>query len=73
MIAYILKNLSTIIVGAVVLGIVAFALVRTILNVRRGGSPCGCGCGNCPGPRGVTGDAKERSKSCLTSGQVPQK
>ncbi|MDR1957427.1 MAG: FeoB-associated Cys-rich membrane protein [Treponema sp.] len=47
MIAFIAENLSTIIVGAVVLGIIAFALVRTILNFRKGKSPCGCGCERC--------------------------
>ncbi|MDR2798412.1 MAG: FeoB-associated Cys-rich membrane protein [Treponema sp.] len=47
MIPFILENLSTIIVGAVVLGIISFALVRTILNYRKGKSPCGCGCDNC--------------------------
>ncbi|MDR3193408.1 MAG: FeoB-associated Cys-rich membrane protein [Treponema sp.] len=39
---FILENLSTIIVGVVVLGIIAFALARTILNFRKGRSPCGC-------------------------------
>jgi hypothetical protein len=45
--AFMLEHLSTIIIGAVVLGVVVFALVRTILNFRRGRSPCGCG--NCAG------------------------
>jgi hypothetical protein len=48
--AFISENLSTIAVGAVVLGIIAFALVRTILNLRKGRSPCGCGCEKCAGP-----------------------
>jgi hypothetical protein len=51
---FIEENLSTIIIGALVLGAVAFALVRTILNLRKGKSPCGCadgcGCEGC-GPR----------------------
>jgi hypothetical protein len=47
MIAFISENLSTIIIGALVLGIITFALIRTILNSRRGRSPCGCGCENC--------------------------
>ncbi|MDR2630612.1 MAG: FeoB-associated Cys-rich membrane protein [Spirochaetaceae bacterium] len=46
--AFILENLSTIVIGAVVLGIIALALVRTILNIRKGGSACGCGCDKCP-------------------------
>jgi hypothetical protein len=44
---FISENLSTIIIGAVVLGIIAFALVRTMLNLRSGRSPCGCGCEKC--------------------------
>jgi hypothetical protein len=44
---FILENLSTIIVGTGVLGIIAFALVRTILNIRKGKPPCGCGCKGC--------------------------
>jgi hypothetical protein len=45
--AFISENLSTIIIGAAVLGIVAFALVRIILNLRKGKPPCGCGCEGC--------------------------
>jgi hypothetical protein len=44
---FISENLSTIVIGAVVLGIIACALVRTVQNVRKGGSPCGCGCEKC--------------------------
>jgi hypothetical protein len=47
MIGFISENLSTVVVGTAVLGIIAFALIRTILNYRRGKFPCGCGCGNC--------------------------
>ncbi|MDR3114528.1 MAG: FeoB-associated Cys-rich membrane protein [Treponema sp.] len=45
MISFIAENLSTIIVGALVLGLISAALVRTIRNYRKGKSPCGCGCG----------------------------
>jgi hypothetical protein len=44
---FISENLSTIIIGAAVLGLVAFALVRTILGACKGKSPCGCGCPGC--------------------------
>jgi hypothetical protein len=44
---FISENLGTILVGAAVLGLIAFALVRTILNLRKGKSPCGCGCEKC--------------------------
>ncbi|MDR3167734.1 MAG: FeoB-associated Cys-rich membrane protein [Treponema sp.] len=50
MAAFISENLSTIGVGAAVLGIIALALARTILNIRKGGSPCGCGCERCVKP-----------------------
>jgi hypothetical protein len=53
MIALISENLSTIIIGALVLGIIAFALVRTILNFRKGRSPCGCGCEDCKASGGI--------------------
>jgi hypothetical protein len=46
--AFISENLSTILVSAVVLGFVAFALIRIILNLRKGKSSCGCGCEKCP-------------------------
>jgi hypothetical protein len=48
MAAFITENLPTLAAGTLVLGIVAFALVRTILNFRKGRPPCGCGCGDCP-------------------------
>jgi hypothetical protein len=47
MIAFISENIYKIVIGAVVNGIIVFALVRTILNIRGGGSPCGCGCKGC--------------------------
>jgi hypothetical protein len=43
---FVSEHLSTIVIGAVVLGIIAFALIRTILNFRKGRS-CPCGCGGC--------------------------
>ncbi|MDR2103708.1 MAG: FeoB-associated Cys-rich membrane protein [Treponema sp.] len=49
MAAFISENLSTIAVGAAVLGIIAFALIRTILNFLKGRPPCGCGCEKCAG------------------------
>ncbi|MDR1107651.1 MAG: FeoB-associated Cys-rich membrane protein [Spirochaetaceae bacterium] len=48
--AFISENLSTILVGTVVLGIIALALVKTVKTVRKGGSPCGCGCEKCRRP-----------------------
>jgi hypothetical protein len=50
MTAFFSENLSTIIVGAFVFGVIAFALARIVLNRRRGKCPCGCGA--CPGSAG---------------------
>jgi hypothetical protein len=44
---FISENLGTILVGAAVLGLIAFALVRTVLNLRKGRPACGCGCEKC--------------------------
>jgi hypothetical protein len=37
--------MSTLIVGALVFGLLAIALLRTVKNYRSGG--CGCGCDGC--------------------------
>ncbi|MDR2149243.1 MAG: FeoB-associated Cys-rich membrane protein [Spirochaetaceae bacterium] len=47
MAAFITENLSTIIIGGFVFGILAFILARLILNIRKGKSSCGCGCEHC--------------------------
>jgi hypothetical protein len=44
--AFFSENLSTVLIGGAVFGVLFFALVRTIRNYRRGKSPCGCE--NCP-------------------------
>jgi hypothetical protein len=50
------NNLSTIVVGAAVFGILALALFRLIRRSRRGQSACGC----CPGCGGKKEAAKLR-------------
>jgi hypothetical protein len=42
--------MSTLIVGALVFGLIAMALLRTVKNYRSGG--CGCGCDGCRGACG---------------------
>jgi hypothetical protein len=45
---FIRDNLSTIIVAAIVFGILAAVTVRLIVNARRGKLACGCeGCSKC--------------------------
>jgi hypothetical protein len=46
MLRFIANNIGTIIVGAVVLAVVVFAVVRTVRRSRRGAG-CGCGCEGC--------------------------
>jgi hypothetical protein len=50
---FIQENLSTIIVAAIVFGVIIAVTVRLIVNARRGKLSCGCGghtsdkCGKC--------------------------
>ncbi|MFA0815236.1 MAG: FeoB-associated Cys-rich membrane protein [Anaerofustis sp.] len=48
MIALISDNLSTIIIGAALLGIVTWVVVG-LIKKKRAGSSCGCGCDGCSG------------------------
>jgi hypothetical protein len=45
---FIKANAGTILVGALVFAVLAFAAIRLIVKARRG-KGCGCGCGGCPG------------------------
>ncbi len=47
MIAWLLNNWSTIVVGLVLLGLLGGIILHMIRQKRRGESPCGCGCSNC--------------------------
>ncbi|MBP5491813.1 MAG: FeoB-associated Cys-rich membrane protein [Clostridiales bacterium] len=44
---WILENLGTIVISAVLLLIVALVVFTMIRNKKRGKSTCGCGCANC--------------------------
>ena len=48
MFAWILENMATIIICAVLIGIVVAIIVSMVKNKGRGKSSCGCGCANCP-------------------------
>jgi hypothetical protein len=57
MFKFLADNLGTIIVGAVVLAVVVFAIVRTVRRSRRGAG-CGCGCEGCEKGRGDAPEGK---------------
>ncbi len=46
--SWILNNIGTIIVAAVVFGIAALIIVKHFKNKKSGKSSCACGCANCP-------------------------
>lgn len=48
MLAWILENIATIIICAVLIAVVAAIIVSMIRNKKKGKSSCGCGCADCP-------------------------
>lgn len=48
MMTWISENIATILVGAILAGVVALVIVHMIRNKRKGRSSCGCGCSGCP-------------------------
>jgi hypothetical protein len=44
---FIRANAGNIVVGFIVFGVLAFIVVRLIVNFRRGRNSCLCGCGGC--------------------------
>jgi hypothetical protein len=48
MIAFIIENLGTILVGVVLVAIIALIIAGTVRRKKRGQSACGCGCSGCP-------------------------
>ncbi len=47
MITWFSENIATIIICAVLIGIVAAIIAHMIINRKKGKSSCGCGCANC--------------------------
>lgn len=47
MIAWIMGNLGTIVISAVLIVIVAVVVASMVRNKRKGKSSCGCGCAGC--------------------------
>ena len=47
MIGFLTNNWGTILIGAVVAGIIALIVVKMISDKKRGKTSCGCGCDSC--------------------------
>jgi hypothetical protein len=48
MINFLKENIATIIISAVVFGLMAWVVVYKIRQRRKGGGGCSCGCSGCP-------------------------
>ena len=64
MFEWIVGNISTVIISAVIVCIVALVIKRMIDNKKMGKSSCGCGCADCPmsGKCGANGKSTKTSK-----------
>ena len=47
MLEWVKYNIGTIIVGAALVLLIAFIIVRMVKNKKQGKSACGCGCSGC--------------------------
>ena len=47
MFAWIVENIGTIVVCAVLIGVVLFVVTIMVLNKKKGKSSCSCGCSGC--------------------------
>lgn len=48
MLAWIVGNIGTIIVAAVIASVIAIVVIRMAKNKKKGKFSCGCGCSSCP-------------------------
>ena len=48
MITWLMENMATIIISAVLVLVVAAAVASMVRGKRKGKSSCGCGCSGCP-------------------------
>ncbi|MCI8433791.1 MAG: FeoB-associated Cys-rich membrane protein [Lachnospiraceae bacterium] len=48
MLAWLMENMATIIISAVLVLLVATVIASMVHSKRKGKSSCGCGCGGCP-------------------------
>ena len=47
MISWILENIASIIIAAILIAAVAGIIINMVRNKKKGKSSCGCGCSNC--------------------------
>nr|WP_317412514.1 FeoB-associated Cys-rich membrane protein [uncultured Solibaculum sp.] len=48
LLTFLTQNLSTILIGVILLAIVILVVVKLMRDRKKGKSSCGCGCSNCP-------------------------
>ena len=48
MLSFLLANLSTIVIAAVLLLVVVLIVLKLVRDRKNGKTSCGCGCENCP-------------------------
>ena len=48
MLTWLMENMATIIISAVLVLVVAAAIASIVRGKRKGKSSCGCGCASCP-------------------------
>ncbi len=59
MLEWIKDNIGTIIVGAALVLLIAFIIVRMVKNKKQGKSACGCGCSDCAMKASCKGNKKK--------------
>ncbi len=47
MLQFLKENLATIIVAAIVFGLMAWVVIHKVVQSKKGVSSCGCGCSGC--------------------------
>lgn len=63
MLDFLVQNLGTILVGAVVLAVVVSVLWKMVRDKKQGKSSCGCGCGGCSGCGGACHGTELKKKT----------
>ena len=63
MLDFLVQNLGTILVGAVVLAVVVSVLWKMVRDKKQGKSSCSCGCGGCSGCGGACHKPQSEKKT----------